>query len=42
MAFDNHIILFEEKGIRRVWHNEQWYFAITDVIEILTETPQPR
>jgi DNA-damage-inducible protein D len=42
MEQNHKIVLFQEKAIRRVWHKEQWYFAITDVIEILTETPQPR
>ena len=36
------IVLFQEKQVRRIWQNESWYFAITDIIEILTETPQPR
>jgi DNA-damage-inducible protein D len=42
MEQHNKIVLFQEKAVRRIWHKEQWYFAITDVIEILTETPQPR
>jgi prophage antirepressor-like protein len=32
------ITIFEEKEVRRVWHNEQWYFVITDVIQILTDS----
>ncbi len=33
---------FEGIEIRKVWHNEQWYFSIVDVIEILTDSPIPR
>jgi DNA-damage-inducible protein D len=33
---------FEGKEIRKVWHNEQWYFAIIDTIEILADTDSPR
>lgn len=33
-----HIAVFEEKEIRRTWHNEQWYFAVNDIVEALTET----
>ena len=33
---------FEGKPIRKEWHKEQWYFSIVDVIEILTESKQPR
>ena len=32
------IALFEKKEVRRVWHKDQWYFAINDVVEILSET----
>ena len=37
----NKIILFQEKQVRRVWHNEEWWFAINDIIEILTESVNP-
>ena len=39
---DNKIVIFQEKQVRRVWHNEQWYFSIVDVIEVLTESPSPK
>lgn len=39
---DNKIVLFQEKQVRRTWHNEEWYFSIIDVIEILTDSPIPR
>jgi prophage antirepressor-like protein len=35
---EKQIALFEEQEVRRAWHNEQWYFAINDVVEILTHT----
>lgn len=38
---ENQIIPFENKGIRKAWHNEQWYFSIVDIIEVLTETNNP-
>jgi prophage antirepressor-like protein len=40
----NEIKLFEDKKIRTVWDEEQeeWYFSIVDVIEVLTESPRPR
>jgi DNA-damage-inducible protein D len=31
--------IFEKKEVRRVWNNEQWYFAINDIVETLTQTP---
>ena len=41
MENNNKIILFQEKEIRRVWHNEQWYFSVVDIIQILTDSPNP-
>lgn len=28
--------IFESKEVRRVWHNEQWYFAVSDIVKILS------
>ncbi|OIP60067.1 MAG: phage antirepressor protein [Candidatus Moranbacteria bacterium CG_4_9_14_3_um_filter_45_14] len=30
--------VFEEKEVRRAWHNEQWFFAIADIVQILTDS----
>ncbi|MDX2069489.1 MAG: hypothetical protein SFV55_13765 [Haliscomenobacter sp.] len=35
------IVVFESKQVRRVWHNEEWWFAVVDVIEVLTESSNP-
>lgn len=32
---------FEQKQIRRVWHKEDWYYSIVDVIAILTDSARP-
>ncbi len=34
----SNLIIFESKQIRRVWHEEKWYFSMQDVIEVLTES----
>lgn len=34
----NAIVLFEEKIVRRTWHNEQWYFSVSDVVRALTDS----
>lgn len=34
---ENKLALFEEKEIRRKWYNEDWYFSIIDVVEVLVE-----
>ena len=40
----NELILFQDKKVRRIWDeiNQKWYFSIVDVIEILTDSPNPR
>ena len=42
MNQSNKIILFQEKQIRRLWQDEQWFFAVVDVLEVLTESTNPR
>jgi len=38
------IKLFEEKKVRSQWNetDQKWYFSIVDVVEILTNSPNPR
>ena len=38
----NHIAVFQESSIRRIWHNEEWWFALSDVIVVLTDSADPR
>ena len=33
---------FEGEKIRKVWHEEQWFFSVVDVIGVLTDSPIPR
>jgi DNA-damage-inducible protein D len=35
------IVVFQERSIRRTWHNEEWWFAIVDVVAVLTDSVQP-
>ncbi len=42
MIYKNNLVEFEGKNVRRVWHNEGWWFSIVDIIEILTSSPNPR
>jgi len=37
----NHIAVFQETSIRRIWHNEEWWFAVVDVVGVLTDSVQP-
>jgi len=41
MEEQDKIIVFQEKEIRRIWHNEEWWFSVLDVVEVLTKTANP-
>jgi DNA-damage-inducible protein D len=32
---------FEGEKIRKVWHEEQWYFSVVDIIGVLTDSEKP-
>ena len=38
---DNQLTPFEGTEIRKLWHDEQWYFSVVDVIQILTDSSNP-
>ena len=33
-----HIVLFKGKEVRRTIHNNEWWFSVSDVVELLTDT----
>ena len=37
MKKEDSLIVFQDKKIRRIWHEEEWYFSIIDIIAVLTE-----
>ena len=38
---EQNLMPVEGKEIRKIWYNEEWYFSVVDVIEVLTDSPQP-
>ena len=38
----NKLVLFQSKQIRRIWHSEEWFYSVVDIIEALTDSPTPR
>ncbi len=44
MTKENAIKLFQDHRVRVHWHEEleKWYFSITDIVGVLTESPNPR
>ncbi|SRR5579875_577045 len=35
------VVIFEHKELRRVWHNDEWYYSVIDVIAVLTDSTNP-
>ena len=38
MDTQNKIVVFESKQVRRVWHGEEWWYVLEDVVAVLTES----
>ncbi|MBU0535869.1 MAG: Bro-N domain-containing protein [Nanoarchaeota archaeon] len=38
MEIKNALAIFEGKNIRRIWHKNEWYFSVVDVVGALTES----
>jgi DNA-damage-inducible protein D len=42
MTDEKALVVFEGKEIRRIWHDDQWYFSVVDVVQALTDSPKAR
>ncbi len=42
MSDINQIEVFEDKNIRRMWHQEDWWYSVVDVVRALTDSDRPR
>lgn len=39
---NNKLIVFQDKNIRRIWQDEEWFYSVVDIVEVLTDSPTPR
>jgi len=39
---DKALVVFQDKKIRRIWDNEEWFYSVTDIVAVLTDSPTPR
>ncbi|MDD4353201.1 MAG: Bro-N domain-containing protein [Candidatus Nanoarchaeia archaeon] len=39
---NNKLVIFQNKKIRRIWHKEEWYYSIIDIISVLTNSVNSR
>src|SRR5476651_627950 len=42
MEIETKIAIFKGKGIRKIIHDNEWWFSVVDVIEVLTDSVNPR
>ena len=42
MNKDNALVVFQDKKIRRIWHNKEWFFSVVDVVAALTDSTDPK
>jgi len=38
----NALVVFQGKNIRRTWSNNEWWFVIADIVQVLTDSTNPR
>ncbi|BBJ32035.1 hypothetical protein RAS_11440 [Rickettsia asiatica] len=38
----NKLVTFKNKDIRRIFHNNEWWFSVVDVVGALTDSTTPR
>ena len=41
MDKDDALVVFQDKKIRRTWHDDEWYFSVIDVVKALTDSINP-
>ncbi|MBW2989667.1 Bro-N domain-containing protein [Candidatus Woesearchaeota archaeon] len=42
MNSEKALVVFQGKSIRRIWHDDEWYFSVIDIVKVLTDSPTPR
>ena len=42
MEENNALVVFQNRKIRRIWFNDEWWFSVVDIIGVLTESDRAR
>ena len=38
MTSEKSLIVFQDKKIRRLWHDDEWFYSVSDIIAVLTDS----
>ena len=39
--FQKGLIVFQDRKIRRLWHDNQWFYSVVDIVAVLSESDNP-
>lgn len=42
MDKDKSLVIFQDKKIRRTWHEDTWWFSVLDIVSVLTDSSDPK
>src|SRR3989338_9302582 len=42
MGKDKAPVAFQDKKIRRIWYDQEWFYSVVDIVEVLTDSPASR
>ena len=42
IVHENRLIVFQSRKIRRIWHDDEWFFSVVDICGALTDSENPR